>query len=178
MKAIKIKPNFRFFGAMLILVTTTGCQAQPYVTPQSPITLTSTIVQTNMVSTTVTLPVSTITTTINSVQIQPGSVQVTAQQLYLDYATNTSGSDAKYKNKTVVINGVIGSVNTGTTASIGFVTTHYISGSTETTRVGCNFASASSISGLIKGQTVTVQGYCTGIFFGNVFLDNGNIVSR
>ncbi len=56
---------------MLILVTTTGCQAQPYVTPQSPITLTSTIVQTNMVSTTVTLPVSTITTTINSVQILP-----------------------------------------------------------------------------------------------------------
>jgi hypothetical protein len=81
----------------------------------------------------------------------PGSLQVTAQQLYLDYQNDPQGADLKYTGKTIWVTGVV-----------DLSDYYFLSRITLDEVVLCYLADDNLVSNLVTGQTITLQGYCTG----------------
>ncbi len=87
-------------------------------------------------------------------------VTVTAAQLVKDYEANEIAADGKYKDKTLLVSGVVDSIQ----EMLGqkFVTLR--GGGNGLTSVQCFFgdAQAVSLSNLKGGQRVSIQGRCDG----------------
>ena len=102
-------------------------------------------------------------------------VTVTAKTLLADYAKNELAAHLKYRNKVLMVEGVVA----GTSIVLGSPQLR-LRGEGEL-EVLCNFADnfAEKLSKLWKGQSVKVKGECSGMnIFGNVGLEHCTIVPR
>lgn len=109
-------------------------------------------------------------------QPTPSAIEVTAQELYSAYEANQVAADAKYKDKTLKVTGVVESIGKD------ILDTPYITltsgGQYEVWGVQCMFDEKyePELAKLTKGQTVTVQGKCDG-YLVNVLLRDCALVS-
>jgi hypothetical protein len=91
-------------------------------------------------------------------------VQVDVVTLASAYKNNPIRADAAYRNKTVVVKGIVTDINRNITGN-PFVTLSALLGMPEDITVNCYFAkeNESQVTGLSKGDTVTIKGVCTGL---------------
>ena len=109
-------------------------------------------------------------------QPTPSAIEVTAQELYSAYDANQVAADAKYKDKTLKVTGVVESIGKD------ILDTPYITltsgGQYEVWGVQCMFDEKyePELAKLTKGQMVTVQGECDG-YLVNVLLRDCALIS-
>ena len=93
---------------------------------------------------------------------------VSAAELYAEYKANEVAADQRYKGRVVAVSGVVDNIGKGIMGTMYVaLDTGEMVGS-----VQCMFGKehANSLAGLSKGQSVTIQGKCTGKMM-NVLLD-------
>ena len=91
---------------------------------------------------------------------EPPAVEVTATYLYSAYAANTVAADRSYKDKTIIVSGIVGSVVKDALGN-PYVA---LGDANRSTLVQCMFAAddESALASLRPGQPVRVHGSCDG----------------
>jgi hypothetical protein len=97
--------------------------------------------------------------------------EVTAAVLMAAYVASRRAADAEYKNKQVVVSGVIANVGKDVIGS-PFVSLETGSSSR---RVECRFKDEAGLAQLSVGEKITIEGTCTG-FMLNVLLKDSQIL--
>ncbi len=102
----------------------------------------------------------------------PGAITITAAQLYAEYDANQEAANAKYRDKTIKVTGIVNEIG------VDRVDTPYLvlTGGDGLFGVQCMFSTQdlAKLAQLSIGQSLTVQGICQG--FGiDVILKNCSI---
>ncbi len=106
------------------------------------------------------------------VQSQAASYTLSAEQLFAEYDSNEVAADSKYKDKVVVVSGVIQDIGKDIMDDAYII----IGGMGFLDGVQCTFTEGqeASIAGLSKGQRVTVKGMVLGKM-GNVLVNKASL---
>lgn len=95
-------------------------------------------------------------------------LKVTAEKLYKDYSDGELKADLKYKDKVILVSGVV-----STTFSQFDKPNVLLKTESSIFTVQCRFKKNSpAIAKLEKGDTVKIKGYCTGKTLANIFLED------
>lgn len=91
-------------------------------------------------------------------------IEVTASKLISDYEDNQVAADQKYKSKWLKVTGTISSIDTDIGGDV-YICLEDSSDAWSFTDVQCYFNDDNSVASLKNGNTVTVIGKCTGMFW-------------
>ena len=99
----------------------------------------------------------------NKVETEPG-IAVTTKEISKAYAENSGTADTKYKDQVVILSGTISSVDSDTV----HLDPDYLDMTGKLNSIMCRFQDKNKgqLTGLKKGDTVKVKGYCTGTLIG------------
>ena len=100
---------------------------------------------------------------------------VAPEQLYSEYAANEVAADEKYKDKIVLLTGMVTEIAKDYSGgiSITLLTSSYSSG------IQCMFSDdhIKETAKLVKGQKITIKGKCEGLIVGAVMINGCSIVT-
>lgn len=111
---------------------------------------------------------------IQQVSSEPDVLKVDYATLYKDYTDNPINADKKYRDKKLQVSGTISTIgrDVGQTPYITFNVDEY---GAQTVKMA--FDSDDVVASFQKGQSVTVQGTCSGIFMSTVVeIDNCSVI--